>query len=1810
MRRFMSLTSVFELLLLILLSTAGNVAAKDDPNPPPIDETIGFNLPGVDGEEAAVRAALVRLRKGQVEGVSDQELGHRKLKLMKAEQAYRSALARAIYGRTQEVRSVNQLSFKAELYKKKISDEERNHRWHEFLSKFPGSQYSRAKSARKRADEMSAIRLKTYLDKTPNFIERWTGLGASGLDTAIKARIEAQLRLARLWESAAFEVLSINKPVVCINLPDSVPLPGSLAERFNGRCTSQTIYRLAELSERIAASFPASYVRTKGERDADLRTDLVKEMAGIRNRLDMEEYRRLALTGLVVDPETNVPVGGILRIRVAEQAEKALVQYLDRVGRLGEFRKLWSSEPLRDLGKSLVEKIKYRPDYKILHYLETGETPTPKHFFLIVANVIRTEQEALVSVYRDGYLGGKWDQVDLEQLMRVANLYGDGDDNIEEVKERLNRFIKEMDTAHDALLNARKMSPEQLEQDKPRHYQLMRQMGYIDIPDNDQKRARYVIPETARSFRSFAERASNNVDIPGKGILAAVNLRTAGQAAISAILPELAGAQFAAYGRNVFVSERAYAAATLAGEAIAGTLLDASMESFFNRRDARPGQKIKGVEWDRLILESMILGTVTQFTGGVVDEAFDVTLKTLGSKTPNSALYKAIKKHPLMAKHVEAYARTALGLASETSLTTFFQMYVQGNMDETSWQAVLINSALSRAVAKGVNLAESPKVTWQEIKRYLPKESRPVFDANPRLIAETRENINRQREEARKTLKDFQERTAGEIITSKRLFRELAQGELSWRNLTKVIYPAMKDRLRGPMESLRVMRKRSFDKMKRKAIKRSIRDINRFFDLLTIKANNKSKTKTELTTKLKKIEARREAELQLVRKKIIAPGSQDPTSDIDRSSRSQWVRRHLRAIYDAEIRLSRVGDGPSSARAFDVNEYINVMPFISETGQYMSAMRSFTAKEGPGNLGHSVAMEALSLAAVMRFMSAPERLIFLDNKRAALKAEIDAGQAMAVDSGRLERQIEFAMNSIAKAEKVFQIERAEVAKRKPGLRDSEIDLLATDAIYDRKMAKISNKQFELSLIENQNSPEALGLRAEIMRDMADGLRSGIETYSSPVGIDIIVSRIQGAKRPDGSKKKVADRLEEAGFTLKGELSDFSSHDIKAMINDQLMFITEHVHGFSSGHEGAYETGRALGKYIERAFLGMKILGLDIGEVRRRPEYDPHRRLLEAAQSLAAVKDNPEALLERLKDFSRTSPPSYESGMAEIFWLIEKVLPGMKNLTGVSADAPPIKATSAAESRQLDATYRRARMIARLHWRDELTLVRETLGPEHAIKLVSTDIAGTKAKIASINQRMAAMAKLGEDYQSKDWGVVSRLQNALYEVRVLAANLTDPKAPLLKEIHKQKKAVEAQLESLRRPLLQEMIKHRLYASGAGYRRLANRRMYLRERLQWLQDDLGREKQGAEKARQLMKFDLTGRWMCESASLSDISAAVSVNENRVTMELKIPAPLSISAKLDAVRRWGIIKGVWQVPVDTAIGAAIGAAGLIEARSSDDGKEIHFTTGSTGDPMLPLNWSSLVCRSDQRGKKSAPDKPFLYPTYVPQHDDSEFTPNWSIKVNGAEDNTLLLPIRIRRGRKVYYDTIRGTPNSKLEPGRYQAAITLAGRTITQPIEIKPGMITNINVHPATVRLTGIPADDSEVKFRLHLAGERKRGLPRFRAGTKIPVVPGSYDLELSTILGSTWITGLDLKPGQVLDVKTRTGTLTFQGTPGSNLRFRRAQVEGAGERTWLGVFPGEQPNQIPPGNYDLAWEEGGKTQQRQIRVKPGQETHVDLR
>lgn len=201
------------------------------------------------------------------------------------------------------------------------------------------------------------------------------------------------------------------------------------------------------------------------------------------------------------------------------------------------------------------------------------------------------------------------------------------------------------------------------------------------------------------------------------------------------------------------------------------------------------------------------------------------------------------------------------------------------------------------------------------------------------------------------------------------------------------------------------------------------------------------------------------------------------------------------------------------------------------------------------------------------------------------------------------------------------------------------------------------------------------MRAEILRKASIAMRDGINTYTSPVTLDVVISRVQkdfkGPKLDPGGKPvldrngdpvmekmKAADRLADSTFdNAKGNaLEVFSDLDLEGMAFDQDSFIFEHIKKFNAGLENESQTGRALGKYLERIFLSDCARQVDIDAIRARPADDPTRRLLEITEHLVKSKGDLAGIVRILSEFSRQKPRTARNRSAPLEELRD--LPGL------------------------------------------------------------------------------------------------------------------------------------------------------------------------------------------------------------------------------------------------------------------------------------------------------------------------------------------------------------------------------------------------------------------------------------------------------------------------------------------------------------------------------------------------------------------------
>ena len=229
-----------------------------------------------------------------------------------------------------------------------------------------------------------------------------------------RGRVEGRMRFARIEESAARQVLTEVSPTVAL----SGSYFGDQRDAVLGnRTVSRTVVELARLAGSIAEYHQAisethnwtdtifgpwvSYVghgefllgmqsfiqglpNTASQFYYESIEDEISDetfLALARRDMELAEYRRVALDGLIVDPETNQPVTGLIRVEVSSNAEKNLAEYLAHRSPDWGFLEdiLWST--MRDLGEQFVEEGSRRPEYQMLRYLTLGEDPTPQFYF-------------------------------------------------------------------------------------------------------------------------------------------------------------------------------------------------------------------------------------------------------------------------------------------------------------------------------------------------------------------------------------------------------------------------------------------------------------------------------------------------------------------------------------------------------------------------------------------------------------------------------------------------------------------------------------------------------------------------------------------------------------------------------------------------------------------------------------------------------------------------------------------------------------------------------------------------------------------------------------------------------------------------------------------------------------------------------------------------------------------------------------------------------------------------------------------------------------------------------------------------------------------------------------------------------------------------------------------------------------------------------------------------------------------------------------------------------------------------------------
>lgn len=1600
---------------------------------------------------------------------------------------------------------------------------------------------------------------------------------------------------------------------------------------------STLLGHMAWLAWQIGAVDPANPIIPAGQDG-----DIVRFMAKANQDAAHEEYQRLARTGLLLNPVNLRPVTGQRRIDLARVLETNLQEYLSWKGsQQGEYARFWlrSDDRLR-LAAELKKEIETSPEYRIGGFLDAGVEPDFKQFFLAAALAVSHTQMDLQQQFSSEYLGEGFWNTGLGQLLRANDAFGTGEAGVTAVKARVEQAISDGDVLIRAFRKAANTDdPAMLKANNPQYYRLLHSFGYVvEFTGRDNKPAySYRIPGTTRSLGNQLRLDRASANIPGASMLDVITPKSVGITVLSMVVPELTAAWLTSGATAFTTTSGGLLAIRAVAEMGAGFYMDAAIEKCEQGNKARKTPGGAGasygaflvncthgkVNYEKLVLESVVLGSLLQVTGAKSSEAIewlnwrhqralrtDILHKELGSR---------IRPDPGQYGSVWSWAGDVLGLAQETAITEAFQMASEGrDFDLNLMMGTLINNTLSRTMASG-------KQTLEQVmsRPDVPRVVRDILSDVPAVREEVRQNHLDRMNRLKQVRERYQALTRETDKPGRLVFEALLNGDLTWTQM-KNLYAADPDAIGDVMTEVAERREQFFVQIIDQARKRSIEDIELYFAQRIEQAVRDAGGREQAREAIASLEKRRQAELDLVNDEIKTPGSKNPTSDIDRSSSSAFLRKNLVHLYEAHARWRVDGDLPTSARAFDVNEYINVFPFITENAGLVREIKQQQTVDG---YPHPDYMEAMSLSGAIQHMNPTQAERYLQGQRDVIAMGIAEGRATDADLTRFNEMASLAQDSLANSRKRLA-EYAEDIARQEGRdpADPEMQLKAREYMYDLRMREIRDLQWALSEQERKlgdpRHPDAIRQRALIERKMSLAMRDGIETYSYTVGLDIIVNRVQSATKQVTNEKgetievpmSVADRLEDPAFVLGdgGELDGYTVQDMRAVLNDQVMFIAEHINGFNSGHESTYLAGRGIGKYTERAFLALKIMGLDITEVRGRSANDPTRRLLEVSQALAGFKNDPLAMNDYLATLSRVEPGTPAQGLAEVLYLIEQVIPGLQGASGVVPD-PQVR-IEIPQPEGPNPWARPGRVTALAREQQRLDMLATGGGDQFAYHYLQAELEQVEKEIAFLESTVNTLHQQAGKHRMLDWNKIEKYRNTIANLRVQKAALLyrSPNSTIGKTIDTLLKQAEANLETALQTPVKGDVQSILYRDPSNwtYRYQWNRLQWLQVRKNWIIAKLADYKKLAEIEALYANQDLGGEWTCRSQDQAfSMQAQQQGKQFRASLDGRSQGTLDTDISMIARLDFDAISGFWIDPskpketLDLPVSPG-DTRMMFQGTTSPEGDEIRFTYAPR-HPRVGFSLQDVICTRGVAGTATASDFLKLEFPPIPANE-----PGWKPETNhgfvrarlhapgrGVENH----PFTLVKGQRRVKSSLG--VHIGVAAGDYIAVIRLGGRQTRVPIEVRAGGLSEIRINAAVLQVQSLDSKGQPLATTWQLYPlddpSRKRSYISQDTGQAALLTPGRYRVHVGDAAGLGTNTEIEVGPGGQLETIVRwkaiiVPSVTERG--GRRVVMMQRQVGAELGNDWIAVTdPFIQPAgdgyrvQVPEGTYAASLVDG---------------------
>lgn len=1282
-----------------------------------------------------------------------------------------------------------------------------------------------------------------------------------------RARVEASYRHARLKREAAL-------------------MARFATEKGSGEQTSAT--HIKGLMETIATNDPNNFVAAND----GFKKETHKWFRQLKREVDLEEFRRMAAHGPMFDTlDDKRLITGKTRQEIAFYSELGLAQRVKVAASTMPISRLfWPTDSRIDLAEQIKKEAMSNPDHVIFTYLQTGVEPSPRMYMFAVMRALRFEQEKINTWLVDAY-SQSWYNTGLGTLIRASDGAFTGEAGFTEVQRRIRIFTREVDAIHDTFQRATKTEdPEDLSQDDQ---DLLSAFGYLGKSLDGS--LEYKVPKEG-NLRGLTASAQRGLKLPGAAVLDVVTPKNVAVTVISTVVP----GGFATMVEGMAIRAGAGAYSIIGVKFIAEMGMSMALDAGFQYLE-------KGkVDAEALLLDSLLLGGVMEMSNRLSGGMATQFARQMGKYKAESILGN-IMRDETMQKKAANWLSTTFGLASESAITTLYEEKFKGNeVDFNIFLSNLVNSAITRVVSDNQAAIIEGKffnkdVFVQQIKRDVDWLG-DLIKKDTKLANELHLISNAQFKLQQEAMDRYNEAVGEGTPSADRLFHALLKGEISWMDVT-IAYQRDTTAMEPLMVGLKELRDNFFDQIEADAV-RLVRDDLRSDFRERLREIDRMDVTPEKRKELKH-QAYEEFshDLRYFTREIISPGSKSPVSDIDRSAQHPRLRRMMERLFQNHAReASEGGIIPTSARAFDVNEYYNVMPFISETNKFRTAIDGLPAD---GAITHGDVMESFGFAAAMMHMNSYQKAKYKRNERKILETKMRK-EGLEPDSTAWRKRK-------AKFEKLYDMARSDLARGKGELYkkinelglprgDAESEIRARSELYQERIEVYYKKLKELDLLtKNGTEAEQHTKRAEIEREMAYLLREGIETYSGSSTLDIIVSQMQ-IKKLD-----MLPALLDPDFTLEGSLNNLSPRDLDFMVRDQCLMMTEHINGYYHGHELPYNSGKALAKYAQRALLALKIKGdLDMKTIIAKKDMsDPVYKLYKYTERLMANKAKPESFKAVLEAIPGGGDA--DAGLKKLMEVIETVIPEMKGMSEVDNFENLSRLRPQMEN---PFTHRNFFKYVRLTRKREEVALRKQIGDLGGGVVLKEHLLAEQTQaelaLADVRKQLSAYESLGTLYSIEDWPTVLRLKKAIRGCELVAGNAAGNSPKMTDQIIKPKNKMQARLNELMVPKASQV-------DPSGYSkhtRLWLQTQHLEKTLEELKVLLIEAEKQIETEGKFVGMDLSGKWSFERGNQRGV---VKIEQHGRALRMWF-TNYAASAKpphfyVEASFSRGRIRGIWE-------------------------------------------------------------------------------------------------------------------------------------------------------------------------------------------------------------------------------------------------------------------------------------------------------------